>query len=473
MTIYYWTNFSKRKNSTKQPTGTGTSKTVTLKEGTSIERPTFVFSSNDFTINYIQAFGHYYFVDDIKSVRNDLIEVSCSMDVLATFKSDIGSYTAFIERSATHYDTKLPDPYVIIKNSEQTVGAWQPAGSHNYPLFSSMGFYVISVLNNLGSGAGFTTYYTIEASELMQLAQYVNTDWGGAIGPGGTLVDAFNNIVSWLQATFLHTADSIIDCIYLPISQSQLIGGSLSSETVKIGIDVVSGVTGKRFTAPVIVTDNFEVSIPASYSDFRRGAPYTIGKLYLPGYGMIDINPLDFSNNIIYVRFDVDISTGDVSAFLTNNSNTFISVVTYNIGISCPVGKVGNDVGGTIGGILSTAGSMIAARTTGGVTDRLDAVSSAINTLSTAVHPTASVHGSKGGRSMYEYGEYPYCSIVYKDTTSPSSLTATQGRVYMASAQISTCSGYVKCSNASVEIAGMESEKEAVNNFLNSGFYYE
>ena len=38
---------------------------------------------------------------------------------------------------------------------------------------------------------------------------------------------------------------------------------------------------------------------------------------------------------------------------------------------------------------------------------------------------------------------------------------------------ISGLSGYIKCRNASIEISGFTGDQEAVNNYLNSGFYYE
>ena len=47
------------------------------------------------------------------------------------------------------------------------------------------------------------------------------------------------------------------------------------------------------------------------------------------------------------------------------------------------------------------------------------------------------------------------------------------GMPYFQAAQISSLSGYVKCSGASVTIPGYESEKDAVNGYLNSGFFYE
>ena len=52
-TLELWKNFEKRKNSTKQPTGAAdASKSVTLKDGTSIEQPVFIIQTNDFTYNY-------------------------------------------------------------------------------------------------------------------------------------------------------------------------------------------------------------------------------------------------------------------------------------------------------------------------------------------------------------------------------------------------------------------------------------
>ena len=463
MTINYWTNFSKRKNSTKRPSGTGTSKTVTLKEGTSIEHPTFVFSSNDFTINYIQAFGHYYSVDDIKSVRNDLIEVSCSMDVLATFKTEIGSYTAFIERSASHVNSLLPDPYVSMLNAETLMSQTTSVGT----LFNAGGFYVISVLNNVGSGCGFTTYYATDISNIMDIAQYVNTTWGAAA----------TDVVQWLQATFLKTADSIIDCIWVPFSLSLLVNQSATSfENIKIGVDTMPQASGYRFTAPFIAQKSFTISIPHYYADFRKGAPYTSGKLFIPGYGMADFNPLDFGQDSMTLAFDADVTTGDIVCYLKDASGKVIATYTYNVAVPCPVGKVGSNASGTVSGLFSTVAGIAAAASSSGasaVASGIGATASAANTLATAAAPTVSVKGGKGGRALASQGLDIICTTISKLTTDPSDLATAQGRMSMGRAAISTCSGFVKCSDAAVPIAGMEGEKEAVNNFLNSGFYYE
>lgn len=470
MTIKTWTGFTKRRNSTKQPSVTGTDVTCTLKEATSVEHPTFVLNSNDFSINYVQAFGHYYFVDDIKSVRNDLIEVSCSIDAGATYKTEIGSYTAYIERSATLHNNMIPDPEVAILNAEVVQENTYSVAN----LFTYGGMYVISVLNDRGSGAGFTTYYATDKSNLMDLAAYVNTDWGSAISPGADETDATNRITDWLQATFLHTADSIIDCIWMPISLLSL--SSVSYETMKIGVDSVPGVQGYRFTGPCVITQTYTVSIPHFYSDFRKGSPYTTGKIFLPGFGTVDFNPLDFGQDLIYVTIDVDATTGDVCAYLKNAAGIIIATYTYNVAVACPVGKVGANAAGTVGGIISTIGSTAKAIASSGasaIAAGAAALSGAVNTLATAAAPTLSVHGGKGGRAIIQNGLDLVCATIAKYTTDPTDLTATHGRVVLADAQISTCSGYVKCSGAEVPIAGMESDKRAVNDLLNGGFYYE
>ena len=464
MTITTYSGFSKRKNSTKQPTSGGTPVTCTLKEGTSIEHPTFVLQSNDFTINYISAFGAYYFVDDIKSVRNNLIEVSCSKDVGATYKSDIAGYTAFIERAASLTNSLLPDPNVAMLNAETV----NETTTSVLTLFNPGGFYVISVLNDLGSGAGFTTYYATDILNLNDLAAYVNTDWGSAAA----------NLLDWFQATFLHTADSIIDCIWVPLSLSALTNTSFTSfETFKIGVDTIPSCSGYRFTGPGIISASYTLTIPHQYTDFRKGAPYTIGKLFIPGYGQVEFNPLDFGQDVMNLVFDVDVTTGDAVCFLKNGVADVIACYTYNVAVNCPVGKVGANASGTIGGVLSTAGGIataIASTTPAGTAAAtVGAVSSGINTLATAVAPTASVRGGKGGRALINGGLDIICTTISKYTTTPSHLTATHGNIAMGTATISSLSGYIQCSNASVPIAGESADKDAVNAMLNSGFYYE
>ena len=466
MTGTFYSGFTKRRNSTLQPTG-GTSSTFVLKEGCSIEKPVLLLKSNDFTINYVSAFGHYYFVDDIKSIRDNLIEVYCSMDVLATYKTEIGSYSALVERSDSFYDASYPDPAVAMLNEfDFDYIAADPS------LYNSTGCFIVSVLNNIGSGTGFTCQYAMNSFNLELLARYVNTDWGSAA----------TDVLSWLQATFLKTASCIIDCIWIPISFSSISG---SSETVKIGVDqvVVGGtpVTGTRLTGPTSVTAQAVLAaLPHYYSagDFRRCAPYSLGKIFIPGYGVADFNPADFEpSGNMYITTVIDISTGDTVVYLTNADACIVSSYSFNIGVSCPVGHVGANVTETLGGIINTAGNFAMYNAMKNPVGKISAdyagASSLVNTMVSALGATASYSGRKGGRAVWLTNKtYQVCIFAHL-TQAINSMEEYSGRPCMEVKQLSTCSGFVKCINAAVPIAGMSTEKDEVNNFLNAGFYYE
>lgn len=85
----------------------------TLRDESSIINPIILISSNKedipymYNYAYIPAFGRYYFITDIESVRTGIWRVSMHVDVLMSYKEQIKNLN------------------VIINNSEQT-------GANNY-----------------------------------------------------------------------------------------------------------------------------------------------------------------------------------------------------------------------------------------------------------------------------------------------------------------------------------------------------
>lgn len=465
MTIEYWTSFSKKRNSTKQPAVSGTQVTVNLKEGTSIEKPSFLLTGNLFDCSYVKAFGHYYFVEDITSVRNGLTEISCSMDPMATFKSTIGSYEAFVERAESYYNQWIPDPACTILPYRQIDKNTIASG------LDATGCFALSCLNTKGSGAGFTTTYLMNTSNLQMLAAYCNTDWG-------SLITDPLAIVEWMQAVFLKTSNSIIDCIWLPVAYSSVSSlANVSYETVEIGVDAVSGCYGYRMTGVNI--KNFSIiglSFPTAQhsGDFRRFAPYTVYKLYVPGYGMLDVADQDFPLGI-QIEMDIDMATGDTIVYIQSGTD-LVASVHYNLGVSCPVGKVGSDVTGTAVGIIQSRANIVSADIPGNRyadVSRLEAAASGVNAFSTFAGVTPSVSGSKGGRAFVNNGLAYEITMWSHNTIVPSDYGPTHGYMLMEKKTISSLSGYIKCNNASISIAGMAAERDAINSFLNNGFYYD
>lgn len=90
-----------------------------LKDGTSIIDPIILCNiSNIPTSNYmyIDSFHRYYFIKDIKSAYNGLIEISAHVDVLMTYKSNIRGCNALIERQEKSYNKYLVDSLIPVDN---------------------------------------------------------------------------------------------------------------------------------------------------------------------------------------------------------------------------------------------------------------------------------------------------------------------------------------------------------------------
>lgn len=86
----------------------------TLKDGTSVIDPVILVQAPLSTLvnaNYmtISAFGRSYFITDIRSIRNDLVEISGHVDVLSTYAAGIRGNNAIIYRQENDWNLYLDD----------------------------------------------------------------------------------------------------------------------------------------------------------------------------------------------------------------------------------------------------------------------------------------------------------------------------------------------------------------------------
>lgn len=86
----------------------------TLKEETSIIDPIIKIECNIADVkgcNYISVpeFGRSYFVNNIRSIRNGLVEFSCHVDVLSSFADGIRSNSAIVKRQENSWNMYLND----------------------------------------------------------------------------------------------------------------------------------------------------------------------------------------------------------------------------------------------------------------------------------------------------------------------------------------------------------------------------
>lgn len=472
MTITYWTNFSKRKNSTKQPS-TGTDLTVKLKEECSIINPIFQSATMPANTNYIYVaeWSRYYFVTNVTYITNTIKEFSCEVDVLASFKSAISSTVAHIAYSSTGWDKDLTDGRIAIKGTKTIYHDSKSVG------LSSNGCYIIGIVNNDADGKlGALSYYRISGYELSRLIKYMMA------------TDFYDEVKQYFSGSPM---DFIQSCIWVPVDGTGFVG------TVKLNLSLGDSVlTDYDVTppAPISITvypistpvkelgSIVSLSLGSKWQDFRDNQPYTSASLFLPGVGLTDLNINDFyESNNVNVQTIFDITTGDCTYKIFDDTNELLKTITFNTAASVSLSQVNinaggalTGIGGAVGGVLGLGMSAVAMNPLGMAGSTVGILAGASSAIMAANQRSTSIKGTNGGRSGF-YDSMASVVVIRQDTEDcdDASYIARIGRPVGLTHAISNHSGYVQCENASVTNAGTTLEKDRINQYLNTGFYYE
>jgi len=462
MNITYWTNFSKRTNSTKQPTG-GTQTTVRLKEPCGISSPTFICSGVPDNVKYVQAFGRYYFVSEVTH-NGGLIEISCTSDPLATYKSAIGALYADVEYTSASTNVLIRDPRNVPTDQiDESLSAVFDLTSYNFKLNPTT--FIVGTVTDKG-----LRYCIMTESELQTVCNTIYTT---------DFVQSFNNVIYDMK-------NIIVSCIAIPYNPTKtvLVGGLTVDTTVLLSdayyvanrlVHVLQGVTCS-FTVP----DPTGLDVH-SYLDH---APYTTGALYLPYVGVVPLDIDIFSENQSFiVDMYLDICTGDMVYRISKTTGDYVATYQGNCATQVPVSgsSFNNPMGALASGISAIGGiaqsvagiaSGNAALIGSGALSMAGAAMGAAQSLSLHTQVNGSI-SSAVGCMVGSVGKV----IIYKRRPSETAITtgfkAVSGMPFFKGATISTLSGYIKCNGASISIDGFDSDRETINGYLNSGFYYE
>lgn len=116
--------------------------TGTLRGDTSIIDPVIIVEGSLETLrqaNYltVPSFGRSYFINNIRSMRNGLVELSCHVDVLSSFKTQIRANSAIIHRSERNWDLYINDGSLVSEQggrvtTQQFGGSF--VGAHSFVL---------------------------------------------------------------------------------------------------------------------------------------------------------------------------------------------------------------------------------------------------------------------------------------------------------------------------------------------------
>lgn len=454
-------SFSKRKNSTKQPTAAGTDKDCKLKDNCSVHNPVLILANNPIQYNYayISTWGKYYFVTDIISLANGLSEYHLKEDVLASNKIAIGSTKAMIEYSSSDYNIMIVDPRLSVAIDKDV---HTQNGSH---ITGNSSRFLLFVFNTDASYVyGMSTVYSLSDMALASFKLAMNNT---------TLVD---NISQYFNGTFLDGIFAMKQVPWVPTHETV-------THEIKIGNQTIS-VTDAATTIGYykIITDVFNIGV--LHNDFRQTDPYSRGRLFLPSIGNIDINLSDFlGSDKMYVETVINEVTGDIAYAVKDQSGNIHFTASINVAIDLPIGQTVlnssgtiNSIGGVAAGIAGTAVGAIVGGPAGAAAGITATMASAISLGMSSNQKTPSIHGGIGSSNMaleaHDQIKYTEYSLKTVDPLN-ADYVALQGRPLGEPRTINTLSGYIQCVNAHVALNATEEELTEIEAYLNSGFYYE
>ena len=476
---------SKRKNSTYQPTCTATFN-VTLKDATSLDRPTFLISAETFNYNYCQWDSNYYFVDNVTSPRQGQWEVTCILDPLATYKDYILASTQFVAYSSLSGGAWLPDTRIpVLKSTDVSVSSASMGG-----ILNDTGIYVLtangqegcrSYLCNKSHLTAMLHEITNWADSIIQDIQSQVYDWSSipnAISSLGLMAiqsDVFGN--AYQEAPY-----QIKSCIWVPFAITPFLDGAPSAFYLGAFNCNLSPLPYYAKTSPV--TGSVSVSIPWHYSDWRRAICEDV-YLYLPLVGNITLSgdSLTHTSNIT-VNYSATITDGVICYEIVAGGEIIGTYggqcsANYPIGVSqqASAGEIMQSFINSADKVLTSAVHSTPSPVSMGVLPfaaGFESFSAAYDVTNTVFSRHNSTIGGVGGGAGVGLDLDVKCYTVSHPTViSPSDMKDTMGVPTMQPVTLSSLSGYCQCVNAHVSAPAEAHILDAIDLCINNGFYIE
>lgn len=465
---------NKKENSTKLPDSSSYSYTCNLKAPSGIVNPTLEIAFVDGTTNpsdlnycYIPSFGRYYWIDEW-TWTGGYWTCSCRVDVLATYKAEIGISTVYVLRSQSNYDNNVVDSVYPAKYGVEFASAFGGGlGWVNTPN-PNTGTYVIGIVNNDDSVAGGVSYYALTGDQMAQFRAYM-----------------LQEIVSWdeikdfsgdVAKAFIDPFQYVVSCLWFPF---EITGGA--AKNIKFGF-WTSDIEGAPLTR-YSMTFSTDIAFPdRAAPDDRKWlylAPFATYYLYAMPFGIIPIDPTAITAAGLTDTVVVDLVTGIATLQVLSKADspsTIIAHKTANVGVQIQLSQISTDYTGLSqsngGGLISNIVDKLGGSIVGAIDALVNGYSaSGIASSAQAGAATVQTSGSSGGMAAVVAGA---AHILYAKYLTPVDEDIERfGRPLCKNVRLGTLSGFVLCGHGDIDIPGTAEEIRQVREYLEGGFYYE
>lgn len=447
---------SKRDNSTKRPTGNGTSFSCIIKSGSGILHPTITLDlgkTNDpsqYNYAYIPNFDRYYFIEEWYFDRA-LWTASLKVDVLATYKTEIGNSSLYVMRSASAHNGDIIDTLYPAKS-----GCSFASDTKTNPWTTGM-TYVVGIVSQSAT-CGSQTHYGLIRPGFADLCHWLLSDVV-------TTANGFsvNDASLELQRSLVEPLQFIKTCVLLPLP----IGDTHGNAGQPINVyGWQTPYNGKILNENDAIVKSYTFTIQKhpdtnSRGNYVNSAPFTAITLTIPPFGTFDIDTSVTCNaSTLDATIRIDQITGKGTLTVMCNG-IVLNRIEAQIGVPISMSSVSRDYLGAVSNVGGSIGDFV----TGDVLGGLSGIGNALKSLQ-ARSNTIGTTGSYGSLIGDFRLDHQFFRPIDDDNTH-------NGRPLCAVRTLNTLSGYMIIQDGDVAINGTSTEDAQVRNYLETGFYYE
>lgn len=468
--------FKKRENSTKQPTASDTATTydVVLKDSCGVLNPVLRVStggSNPTSLNYcyFAEFGRYYFVTGW-TWEKPFWTVSLAVDVLASYKTQIGSMSKYVLRAASLYNYDVADsmyPCVGGRLTHETELA-----TRDKPFNVADGTFVIGIISRpktASSATGAVQYYKMTSAELYVFLNDLmsNEDW---------LDIDQADLASGLQRVLFNPFQYVASAMFFPFDisngtpKTSIYYGWWSFSTMADALD--EGLDRVEFLDPFYLNIH-KHPLAGTRGGWLNLPPYSNYVLRIYPWGDIELDA-SLLADATQIQCDpaIDLVTGlgtlTISARNAAGYIRQIAVYSAQIGVPMQIAQINQDLKtGAIGAAVGKTASFLANGFESG--SKIANALSGIASTAGAVGGTLSTQGSNG--SIVNY----YLDIILQHQYFMISADANDeiGKPLCTTATLSTLSGFVQVLDGDNDVPCYDSERGSIRSYLEGGFFIE
>ena len=453
---------------------------IVLKDGCSVTHPVIEVVLSPDSVpswNYAQIsdFNRYYFIESWTRELGRWVAV-LNVDVLATYKNQIGLTDMYCLRSSYESDGTITDTLYPIKNEY----SWARSTGSLVPNYNS-GRFVVGIVGRVAGTTplGGISYVQMTAAQFKDFKDKLFSDdiaycYHGSQTYDQGLEEVGNSFAKLMFKPF----EYVVSCCWIPAPAPQ--SGWATGWNVGFWTFLSSqGNLGILDPTDCIASNSVQLTLPKrndARGKYLEASPYTDLKLFIPTVGLVSLDSEKLINaSSIYVTYYADpVSMKSFVKVEYREGTDLVTVGMYPAGFAVPLTLAQSGVTiASIGSNVMNAAIDLLPALTGAVGAGVAAASVAKGSISSAQGIFAPNIQRSGDTGCFASLSMPVNLDAFFWKVAPENNTQF-GRPLCQTRKPSLAPGYFQALRGEVHPAtSTQEENEELNKMMENGFYYE